>query len=153
MMAMLIISALVLGGLVVSGRAKTMSPNDWLAVVVALVGVNFLRGGSWMIGGGLILAAAAFGGAKLLGSDNAEIEEKRKPRDFELDRARSLLGVDQMADRAIINEAWRQRLAEHHPDRGGDEELARQINRARDILMEDLDASRDKMKPASKRRF
>ena len=152
MTAMLIISALVIGGLILSGRAKTMGPNDWLAVAIALVGVNFLRGGSWMIGGGLIFAAAAFGGTKLLGGSKDEPEELRKPRDFELDRARSLLGVDNKADQAAINEAWRQRLAEHHPDRGGDEQLASQINRARDILLDDLEASKDQMKPASKRR-
>ncbi|MEP6338489.1 DnaJ domain-containing protein, partial [Parasphingorhabdus sp.] len=71
-----------------------------------------------------------------------ETPQKRKPRNFELDRARSLLGVDVKADRSAINDAWRERLAEHHPDRGGDEELARQINRARDILLDDLDSQK-----------
>lgn len=139
MTAMLIIAAAVVAGLVLTGKAKTMTANQWLAVIIALVGANFLRGGSW------ILAAAAMGGAAFLGGWRILIPAKggpekiRKPRNFELDRARSVLGVSQDATRDAINNAWRERLAEHHPDKGGDEQLAQMINRARDILLEDME--------------
>ncbi len=138
---MLILSGSVIAALILSGRAKTMGPNDWLAVAVALVGVNLCRGGNWIFGGGLIVAALAWSGSKIFGARKAETEENRKPRNFELDRARSLLGIAEGADQATINAAWRSRLTEHHPDRGGDEELARQINRARDILLKELEAA------------
>ncbi len=138
---MLILSSAVIAALILSGRAKTMSANDWLAVAIALIAVNFMRGGNWFFGGGLMLAAAAWRGSKLLGAKKNEPEAKRKPRNFELDRARSLLGIAETADQAAINAAWRSRLTEHHPDRGGDEELARQINRARDILLEEWEAA------------
>lgn len=138
---MLILSGSVIAALLLSGRAKTMSPNDWLAVAIALVGVNFLRGGNWLFGGGLIAGALAWSGAKIFSTFGAVAQEKPKARNFELDRARSLLGVDEGADQAAIKAAWRTRLTEHHPDRGGDEELARQINRARDMLLEEIQAA------------
>jgi len=138
---MLILSGSVIAALLLSGRAKTMGPNDWLAVAIALVGVNFLRGGNWLFGGGLIAGAFAWSGAKLFSTFGAVAKEKPKARNFELDRARSLLGVGEDADQAAIKAAWRSRLTEHHPDRGGDEELARQINRARDILLEEIQAA------------
>lgn len=138
---MLILSGSVIAALILSGRAKTMGPNDWLAVAIALIGVNFLRGGNLIFGGGLIAAALAWSGSKILGFRKTATDKKRKPRNFELDRARSLLGVAEGADQAAIKAAWRSRLTEHHPDRGGDEELARQINRARDILLEELQAA------------
>ncbi|WP_108811554.1 DnaJ domain-containing protein [Sphingorhabdus sp. Alg231-15] len=135
---MLVLSASVIAALILSGRAKTMNTNDWLAVVVALLGVNLFRGGNWIMGSGLVIAAAAWSGSKLLADLKTDKSEQRKPRDFELDRARSLLGVPDEADQATINNAWRACLSEHHPDRGGDEQIARQINRARDILLEEL---------------
>jgi len=141
MTAMLIITGAVLAYLILSGRAKNMRPNDWLALAIALVGANFLRGGNWVFGGAMIAGAAFLSGWRILIPAKDQDESKRKPRNFELDRARSLLGVDDKADRFAINAAWRERLTEHHPDRGGDEELARQINRARDILLEDLEAT------------
>ena len=139
MTAMLIITAVIIGALILSGKAKTMTANQWLALAVALLGVNFLRGGSWIIGTAMIGGAAFLSGWRIL-IPAPEESKKRKPRNFELDRARSLLGVDDKASRTEINNAWRDRLAEHHPDRGGDEDMARLINRARDILLDELDA-------------
>ena len=119
--------------------SRTIAPCT-LALAVALIGANFLRGGNWLIGGAMIGGAAFLNGWRILIPAREESAQKRKPRNFELDRARSLLGIDERADRSAINDAWRERLAEHHPDRGGDEELARQINRARDILLDALDS-------------
>lgn len=136
MTALLIFGAAILAWLILSGKAKTMTSNQWLALVVALLGANFLRGGNWMMGGAMLAGAAFLNGWRIL--IPAKEEPKRKPRSFELDRARSLLGVRDDATAAEINNAWRERLAEHHPDKGGDEQLAQMINRARDILLDDL---------------
>ena len=54
----------------------------------------------------------------------------------------SLLGVSDSAGFIEINAAWKERLEEHHPDNGGDEQLAKMINRARDLLLEELEASK-----------
>lgn len=137
---MLVLSAAVIAALFLSGRAKTMTANDWVAVAIALLGINMLRGGNWAMGGGLIIAAAAWRGSKFLSALKSSKSGEQPSRNFELDRARSLLDVDEEADRSTINAAWRERLTEHHPDRGGDEQVARQINRARDILLEELEA-------------
>ena len=137
---MLIIAAAVVAGLVLTGKAKTMTANQWLAVVIALLGTNFLRGGSWILGAAAIGGAAFLGGWRILIPAKGQPNQILKPRNFELDRARSLLGVNQDATRDAINNAWRERLAEHHPDKGGDEQLAQMINRARDILLEDMEA-------------
>lgn len=140
MTAMLIIAAAVVGGLILTGKAKTMTANQWLAVAIALIGANFLRGGSWILGAAAMGGAAFLGGWRILIPAKTEAEQIRKPRSFELDRARSLLGIRDDASRDDINNAWRERLAEHHPDKGGDEQLAQMINRARDLLLEDLEA-------------
>ena len=92
------------------------------------------------MGAAAIGAGAFLGGWRILIPAKDQSPKIRKPRNFELDRARSLLGVDQDATRDAINNAWRDRLAEHHPDKGGDEQLAQMINRARDILLDDLEA-------------
>lgn len=134
---MLILGGLVIAALILSGRAKTMRANDWLAVAVALVGVNLCRGGNWIAGGGLIAAAMFWSRSAIFGAHKAGTKERPKARSFEVERARSLLGVTEGADKAAINAAWRSCLTTHHPDRGGDEELARQINRAREILLEE----------------
>lgn len=142
MMPLLIFGGAILAWLLLSGKAKTMTPNQWLALVMALVGANFLRGGGWIMGGAMIAGAAFLSGWRILIPARNPEEPKRKPRNFELDRARSLLGVGDDADFIEINAAWKERLAEHHPDNGGDEQLAKMINRARDLLLEDLEASR-----------
>jgi len=140
MTTILILAAVVIGGLVLSGKAKTMTANQWLAVIVALIGANFFRGGSWILGAAAMGGAAFLGGWRVLIPMKDEPKTIRKPRSFELDRARSLLGVRDDAGREDINNAWRERLAEHHPDKGGDKQLAQMINRARDILLDDLEA-------------
>ena len=54
MVPLLIFGGAILAWLVLSGKAKTMTPNQWLALVMALVGANFLRGGGWIMGGAMI---------------------------------------------------------------------------------------------------
>ncbi|MBV8973382.1 MAG: molecular chaperone DnaJ [Sphingomonadaceae bacterium] len=49
--------------------------------------------------------------------------------------ARALLGVDAAADAAAIRTAWRQAIADAHPDRGGSTDLAARLTAARDLLL------------------
>lgn len=51
-------------------------------------------------------------------------------------RARRILGVAPGADEATIRAAHRRLLAEEHPDRGGSESATREINAARDLLLD-----------------
>ena len=50
-------------------------------------------------------------------------------------QARALLGVDRGSDRETILKAHKSMMAKHHPDVGGNAEIARQINEARDVLL------------------
>ena len=49
--------------------------------------------------------------------------------------ARQLLGVGLRASQEEIQAAHRRLIAAAHPDRGGDAELARRLNAARDLLL------------------
>lgn len=49
--------------------------------------------------------------------------------------ARRILGVAADADADAIRAAHRRLIASVHPDRGGSEELTRQVNAARDTLL------------------
>ena len=50
-------------------------------------------------------------------------------------RARRLLGIDDDADAAAIQAAWRGRMTTAHPDAGGSDSAARALTEARDILL------------------
>lgn len=52
--------------------------------------------------------------------------------------ARAVLGVTAQADEGEIRAAHRRLMAELHPDRGGSAERARQVNAARDTLLDRL---------------
>ena len=117
---MLFFAGAILAWLVLSGKAKTMTANQWLALGIALIAANFLRGGNWIMGGAMMAGAAFLSGWRILIPLRDKGRRKRKPPSFEMQRARSLLGVPDDADREEINAAWRARLAEHQPDQGGD---------------------------------
>lgn len=50
-------------------------------------------------------------------------------------RARRLLDVDENADAAAIQTAWRARMTTAHPDAGGSDSAARALTEARDLLL------------------
>jgi hypothetical protein len=49
--------------------------------------------------------------------------------------AHAILGVRPGATKDEIQEAWKRKALEHHPDRGGDQELMKAVNVARDVLL------------------
>jgi hypothetical protein len=51
------------------------------------------------------------------------------------EEARRVLGVDATADRSAIDRAYRNRMRGSHPDQGGTDALAAQVNAARDRLI------------------
>ena len=59
------------------------------------------------------------------------------PDQSEIARARALLGLGPDADAAAIRAAHRRLIASVHPDKGGTEALAAQINAARDLLLQE----------------
>ncbi len=53
-------------------------------------------------------------------------------------QARALLGIAPFSNRDVIIRAHKDMMAKHHPDIGGNAEIARQINEARDVLLRSL---------------
>ncbi len=49
--------------------------------------------------------------------------------------AAEILGVSPDADEKAVRQAYHRMMAEHHPDKGGSDWYARQINEARDVLL------------------
>lgn len=54
------------------------------------------------------------------------------------DEARAILGVTSTATAEEIEQAYKLLMQKLHPDRGGNDYLAAQLNRARDRLLEDI---------------
>ncbi|MEM9742636.1 MAG: hypothetical protein AAF918_08125 [Pseudomonadota bacterium] len=61
---------------------------------------------------------------------------RRKSTTLSREQAAEVLGVPPDADRKTVLDAHRRLIRANHPDRGGSDFLARQINSARDKLLE-----------------
>lgn len=56
-------------------------------------------------------------------------------------KAREILGVDVDADEAAINEAYREVAKGHHPDHSGSNDEMIRVNKAHELLLEQVDSS------------
>lgn len=95
------------------------------SAVLGLLALRMLETGKPLIAAGLAAGAAVWwwrGGAKSL--------EARDTAD-----ARALLGVAKDADAAVIQAAWRRKIAAAHPDRGGTTDKVAAVTAARDLLL------------------
>ena len=57
---------------------------------------------------------------------------------YAVDKARFMLGVSRFDDADYINERHRALIAKNHPDTGGSDERAKELNEARDLLLREL---------------
>lgn len=126
-----------LGWLVVTGRIGRPKPGQIAALVLAVAGGAIAARGNLPVG--LVMAAAGLlwlsrkskkyrpGSGAGLPVDDARMRES-------LD----LLGLPRDADRSSVVDAHRRLIVKNHPDAGGTEALARNINAARDYLLERL---------------
>lgn len=112
--------------------ANAMRPrlSRWLLVGASgLLALNGLRGGNWieiLVG---IVAALGF----------AYVQAAAKPPAAET-AARAVLGLDSRATAADVQAAWRRRISEAHPDRGGTADHAARVTAARDLLLARLES-------------
>jgi hypothetical protein len=58
---------------------------------------------------------------------------------YDLDKARFLLGVSRFDDAERIRARHRTLIAQNHPDKGGSDERARELNEAKDRLLRELE--------------
>ncbi|MBA4755704.1 MAG: molecular chaperone DnaJ [Sphingobium sp.] len=123
------------GWLIWTGRLQRMSAKDGMALGAALVGAVLSAKGKPVIGAPMLIGAALFfaGQGKLRRKGRTATPKPLPPQDIA--QARALLGVAPDADADMIRAAHRRLIASVHPDKGGTEALAAQINAARDLLL------------------
>ena len=133
-----LLAILVWAGRRSSPLAREIRLGSALFAAFAAVGavVAALRGG-WpesliLIGLAAYLGQTARGGGGSRTVGQAGVGGRMTPRE-----ARSILGVNDIASRADIEEAYRRLIRRAHPDHGGSAGLAAQINAARDCLLGD----------------
>jgi len=118
--------------LIWTGRLLRMSAKDGMALGAALVGAVMAAKGRPLVGAPLLMGATLF--------FFTQAQKKHKPAAKHVEepsvaKARALLGVGPDADANMIRAAHRRLIASVHPDRGGTEALAAEINAARDLLL------------------
>jgi hypothetical protein len=115
-----------------TGKVK---PAQLPPIIVVLAGAFLVLRGQLLIG----LAAIGVGASwyrgltwRLFG-----VKSEQSP-EYHLDKARWLLGVAAHEDADRIRARHRILISENHPDRGGSEDRAADLNKARDLLLDDL---------------
>lgn len=130
--------------LIWTGRLQRMSVKDGMVLGGALVGAVMAAKGKPLAGAPLLLGAALFFLNQSQQKKKRSASSEAKPEPVSIARARALLGVPEDADEATIRAAHRRLIASVHPDRGGTEALAAEINAARDLLL----AAAEKKEPS-----
>ncbi|KEQ54093.1 DnaJ domain-containing protein [Sphingobium chlorophenolicum] len=129
--------------LIWTGRLQRMSAKDGMALGAALVGAVVAAKGKPLIGAPLLIGATLF----FLARGRRDKGKAGKPAPQPVSShavidARKLLGVGPDADARAIRAAHRRLIASVHPDKGGTEALAAQINAARDLLIGEVEQRR-----------
>ncbi len=115
--------------------SKKLSMAQLPPIILGLVGLYLSLRGAWVIGLGAIgVGIAWYRGLtwRLFGLKTKQTDQ------YDLDKARFLLGVSAYDDEDRIRARHRILISEHHPDRGGSENRAQELNKARDLLLEQL---------------
>ena len=103
-------------------------------VLLGVAGLALLLRGSWLGLFAILVAAPWYRGIgwRLFGARGKQTNE------YHLSSARWLLGVTSQDDAATIRARHRALIAENHPDKGGSPERARELNEARDMLLNEI---------------
>ena len=113
-------------------------------LLLGLAGAFLAARGSLLIGvGAIAIAATWYRGLtwRLFGAGAKKIDQP--PIDpSPIDDARFLLGVSRFDNAERIRERHRTLIAQNHPDTGGSDERAAALNKARDVLLDDLNNKR-----------
>ena len=108
-------------------------------ILLGLAGAFLAARGSLLLGVAAIAVAATWYRGmtwRLLGTSTKQSGE------YILDDARFLLGVSRFDNAERIRERHRALIAQNHPDTGGNADRAAALNKARDILLDDLNNNR-----------
>ena len=133
---MAIIIALIvaaLGFAVWKGKLRTAQLPP---ILLGLAGAFLAARGNLLIGVGAIgVAITWYRGLtwRLFGTRANQSEQ------YDLDKARFLLGVSRFDDAERIRARHRTLITQNHPDKGGSDERARELNEAKDRLLREME--------------
>jgi hypothetical protein len=116
---------------VLLGIVMTLRGMGILGVPMVLAGIGFLLTGTWR-------SRPGFGGTG--GGQGGNDRSGARPPQGEtmsIAEARATLGVEPGASREDIQRAYREMMKKVHPDTGGSGALARRVQMARDLLLDD----------------
>ena len=136
MALLFILAVLGLGWAVWKGKLRKQQLPP---ILLGLAGAFLASRGSLLIGvGAIAIAATWYRGMtwRMLGSAAKRNDQAA------IDNARFLLGVSRFDNAERIRERHRTLIAQNHPDTGGSDERAAELNKARDILLDDLSNKR-----------
>jgi hypothetical protein len=108
-------------------------------ILLGLAGAFLAARGSLLIGvGAMAIAATWYRGLtwRMFGTPAKQSDQSA------IDNARFLLGVSRFDNAERIRERHRTLIAQNHPDTGGSDDRAAELNKARDLLLDDLNNKR-----------
>lgn len=130
------IIALIIGALGLAVWKGKLRTAQLPPILLGLAGAFLAARGSLLIGVIAIgIAVTWYRGLtwRLFGTRAKESDQHA------IDKARFMLGVSRFDNATYINERHRTLIAKNHPDTGGSEERAKELNEARDLLLRELD--------------
>ena len=132
---MAFLGLLIIAALIWALWTKKLQSQQLLPILLGIGGAFLATRGSFLLGlGAIAIAAAWYRGMmwRLLGKGGKDNDAAA------LDAARVLLGVSRFDTAERIRERHRTLIAQNHPDAGGSDAQAAALNKARDLLLDDL---------------
>jgi len=123
-------------------RAQASMLRFWGAMTLAIGFAAFLATKGNFLGFAIPVLLPLFRDLfvnKIGGADKARAEAastQKQTSDMSISEAREVLGVDDGADTAAIETAYKKLMAANHPDKGGSNWIAERLNTARRILLD-----------------
>ena len=136
---MAFLGLLVIAALAWAVWTKKLQSQQLPPILLGIGGAFLAARGSLLLGlGAIAIAAAWYRGMtwRLFGKSAKDNDAAT------LDDARFLLGVSRFDTAERIRERHRALIAQNHPDAGGSDAQAAALNKARDLLLDDLNKKR-----------
>ncbi len=136
---MAFLGLLIIAALAWAVWKKKLQSQQLLPILLGIGGAFLAARGSLLLGLGAIVIAAAW----YRGMTWRLLRKGGKGNDAAaLDAARVLLGVSRFDTAERIRERHRALISQNHPDAGGSDGQAAALNKARDLLLDDLNNKR-----------
>jgi hypothetical protein len=115
---------------------RKLTTQQLLPIMLGLAGGFVALRGNFIVGGVAIAVAAAWYRGMNWRLTKAKPDQTDQ---VAIDKARFMLGVSRFDNAEYIKERHRALITKNHPDTGGSNERARDLNEARDLLLRELD--------------